>query len=111
MTELNNFINRFQFTLPTTRQPVFKAGKSAAVLLPIINKPHPTLLLTQRSPFLRSHAGEVAFPGGQVTPRMAHPSTPPYVKLTKKWRSLRKKLKYLANSPHSKVMVATRSPL
>ncbi|MDO7829397.1 CoA pyrophosphatase [Providencia sp. CRE-138-0111] len=73
MTELNNFINRFQFTLPTTRQPVFKAGKSAAVLLPIINKPHPTLLLTQRSPFLRSHAGEVAFPGGASDPEDGSP--------------------------------------
>ncbi|HGN1705774.1 TPA: CoA pyrophosphatase [Providencia rettgeri] len=68
MTKLNNFINRFQFTLPKTRQPIRKAGKSAAVLLPIINKPTPTLLLTQRSPFLRSHAGQVAFPGGASDP-------------------------------------------
>ncbi|WP_272660478.1 NUDIX domain-containing protein, partial [Providencia sp. PROV112] len=68
MTELNNFINRFQFTLPATRQSGPKAGKSAAVLLPIINKPNPTLLLTQRSPFLRSHAGQVAFPGGASDP-------------------------------------------
>ncbi|MGG4662828.1 CoA pyrophosphatase [Providencia vermicola] len=68
MTELNNFINRFQFTLPTTRQAQRQTGKSAAVLLPIINKPNPTLLLTQRSPFLRSHAGQVAFPGGAKDP-------------------------------------------
>ncbi|MBP6121384.1 MULTISPECIES: CoA pyrophosphatase [Providencia] len=68
MTKLNQFINRFQFTLPITRQPISQAGKSAAVLLPIINKPIPTLLLTQRSPFLRSHAGQVAFPGGMSDP-------------------------------------------
>ncbi len=62
MTELNNFINRFQFTLPATRQSGPKAGKSAAVLLPIINKPNPTLLLTQRSLYapmqVRSHFQE-----------------------------------------------------
>lgn len=68
MTELSEFINRFQFTLPITRQSQRAASKSAAVLLPIINKPIPTLLLTQRSPFLRSHAGQIAFPGGASDP-------------------------------------------
>ncbi|MEQ5042004.1 CoA pyrophosphatase [Providencia manganoxydans] len=68
MTELSEFINRFQLTLPITRQPQRMASKSAAVLLPIINKSTPTLLLTQRSPFLRSHAGQVAFPGGASDP-------------------------------------------
>lgn len=68
MTELNQFISRFQFTLPQTRQPSGPAGKSAAVLLPIINKANPTLLLTQRASFLRSHAGQVAFPGGASDP-------------------------------------------
>lgn len=68
MTRLNDFINRFQFTLPITRPPLRSASKSAAVLLPIINKENPTLLLTKRSPFLRSHAGEIAFPGGASDP-------------------------------------------
>lgn len=68
MTKLSDFINRFQFTLPTTRPQAAPTGKSAAVLLPIINKPTPTLLLTQRSPFLRSHAGQVSFPGGASDP-------------------------------------------
>ncbi|MBG5918487.1 CoA pyrophosphatase [Providencia stuartii] len=68
MTKLNDFISRFQFTLPVTRQTQRTASKSAAVLLPIINKKTPTLLLTQRSPFLRSHAGQVAFPGGASDP-------------------------------------------
>ncbi|EKT56289.1 CoA pyrophosphatase [Providencia sneebia] len=68
MTELNEFINRFQFTLPLTHQPKRSVGKTAAVLLPIINKSTPTLLLTQRSPLLRSHAGQVAFPGGAKDP-------------------------------------------
>ncbi|SPZ17425.1 putative NUDIX hydrolase [Providencia rettgeri] len=70
MTELNNFINRFQFTLPATRQSGPKAGKSAAVLLPIINKPNPTLLLTQRSPFYAPMQARSHFQEGQVTRRM-----------------------------------------
>ncbi len=40
--------------------------KSAAVLLPIINKPNPTILLTERASTLRSHAGQVALPGGKT---------------------------------------------
>lgn len=38
--------------------------RSAAVLLPIITEPEPALILTVRSDELKSHAGQVAFPGG-----------------------------------------------
>ena len=38
----------------------------AAVLVPIIMHPRPTLLLTLRSARLNSHAGQVAFPGGRI---------------------------------------------
>ncbi len=38
----------------------------AAVLVPIVRREQPGLLLTQRSPLLRKHAGQVAFPGGAV---------------------------------------------
>ncbi|HSM96688.1 MAG TPA: CoA pyrophosphatase [Rhizomicrobium sp.] len=38
----------------------------AAVLMPIINKPVPTVLLTQRTETLSRHAGQVSFPGGRV---------------------------------------------
>lgn len=38
----------------------------AAVLVPVIQRPEPTLLLTQRTAHLRSHPGQVAFPGGRV---------------------------------------------
>ncbi|WP_448578431.1 CoA pyrophosphatase [Thermaurantiacus sp.] len=38
----------------------------AAVLVPVIQRPAPTLLLTQRTAHLRSHPGQVAFPGGRV---------------------------------------------
>ena len=38
----------------------------AAVLMPIIDARSPRLLLTTRTPHLRSHAGQVAFPGGRI---------------------------------------------
>ena len=37
----------------------------AAVLLPIVNSANPSLVLTERSSRLGSHAGEVAWPGGK----------------------------------------------
>ena len=43
-------------------QPV----RPAAVLIPVIDRPEPTVLLTQRSPNLSSHAGQIAFPGGKI---------------------------------------------
>lgn len=55
---LDNFIKRFQLILPIatgTAQHVNtdSAKKSAAVLLPIICKPEPTLLFTKRTDNLR----------------------------------------------------------
>lgn len=38
----------------------------AAVLVAFVARPQPSLLLTRRQPHLRSHAGQVAFPGGRV---------------------------------------------
>jgi 8-oxo-dGTP pyrophosphatase MutT (NUDIX family) len=40
----------------------------AAVLMPIIAKPVPTVLFTQRTSTLTRHAGQVSFPGGRVDP-------------------------------------------
>lgn len=64
---LPEFISRFQLQLP---QPgCFSANsRHAAVLIPIICRPEPTLLLTRRSSHLRKHAGQVAFPGGKADP-------------------------------------------
>jgi 8-oxo-dGTP pyrophosphatase MutT (NUDIX family) len=44
------------------------ATKPAAVLVPIVDRPEPTVLLTQRTAELASHAGQVAFPGGKIDP-------------------------------------------
>lgn len=40
--------------------------RAAAVLIPITDRPEPGVILTQRPEWLRSHAGQVAFPGGKV---------------------------------------------
>ncbi|WP_458527339.1 CoA pyrophosphatase [Onishia taeanensis] len=37
----------------------------AAVLLPIVDRPEPTLLFTRRADHLKQHGGQVAFPGGK----------------------------------------------
>ena len=40
--------------------------RQAAVLVAITDRPEPGLILTQRREHLRTHAGQVAFPGGRV---------------------------------------------
>ena len=43
--------------------------RSAAVLVPLVERPEGiTVLLTQRTAHLKSHAGQVSFPGGKVEP-------------------------------------------
>ena len=44
------------------------ATKPAAVLIPVIDRPAPTVLFTIRTQELASHAGQVAFPGGKIDP-------------------------------------------
>lgn len=46
--------------------PFSKDLTTAAVLVPIISHPEPSILLTTRSAHLSEHAGQVAFPGGRV---------------------------------------------
>ncbi len=45
----------------------------AAVLVPIIARPTPTLLLTTRAGNLRRHAGQISFPGGRLEASDADP--------------------------------------
>ena len=47
--------------------------RPAAVLVPIVDRPEPTVLLTQRTTELSSHAGQIAFPGGKIDPGDASP--------------------------------------
>ncbi len=50
-----------------------RATKPAAVLVPVIDRSEPTVLLTQRTPDLTTHAGQIAFPGGRIDPQDESP--------------------------------------
>jgi 8-oxo-dGTP pyrophosphatase MutT (NUDIX family) len=50
-------------------QPV----RPAAVLIPVVDRPQPTVLLTQRSAHLNDHAGQISFPGGKIDATDASP--------------------------------------
>lgn len=43
-----------------------RAPTQAAVLLPLVMHPRPTLLLTQRTMHLSTHSGQIALPGGKL---------------------------------------------
>jgi len=47
--------------------------RAAAVLIPIVAHPEPTVLLTLRASHLSDHAGQIAFPGGKIDPTDASP--------------------------------------
>lgn len=40
----------------------------AAVLIAVTDRPQPGVILTQRPDYLRSHPGQIAFPGGKIDP-------------------------------------------
>ena len=44
------------------------ALRDAAVLIPVVDRPTPTVILTRRADTLASHTGQVAFPGGRLDP-------------------------------------------
>jgi 8-oxo-dGTP pyrophosphatase MutT (NUDIX family) len=50
-------------------QPV----RPAAVLIPVVDHPRPTVLLTQRAEHLNNHAGQISFPGGKIDVTDASP--------------------------------------
>jgi len=43
-------------------------ARQAAVLVPVVARPSPTVLLTRRAAELTEHAGQIAFPGGKIDP-------------------------------------------
>ena len=45
-----------------------KATRPAAVLVPVVARPEPAVLLTQRTADLPSHSSQIAFPGGKIDP-------------------------------------------
>lgn len=56
------------WTPEVLREPAFtsRQARAAAVLIAIVTHPEPSVLLTLRAAHLRSHSGQIAFPGGQV---------------------------------------------
>jgi 8-oxo-dGTP pyrophosphatase MutT (NUDIX family) len=50
------------------------AVKPAAVLIPVVDRPTPTVILTTRTDDLPSHAGQIAFPGGKIDVGDASPA-------------------------------------
>ena len=53
---------------PELRPPTQDRAVEAAVLIPIIARPEPTILFTQRTATLARHSGQVSFPGGRRDP-------------------------------------------
>jgi 8-oxo-dGTP pyrophosphatase MutT (NUDIX family) len=49
------------------------ATRPAAVLIPVVDHPEATVLLTLRTGDLSSHAGQIAFPGGKIDATDASP--------------------------------------
>jgi 8-oxo-dGTP pyrophosphatase MutT (NUDIX family) len=45
----------------------------AAVLVPIVDRPRPTVILTLRPETMRKHAGQISFPGGRIDPEDSGP--------------------------------------
>jgi 8-oxo-dGTP pyrophosphatase MutT (NUDIX family) len=50
-----------------------QATRAAAVLVPVVDHPEPSVLLTMRTSDLPNHAGQIAFPGGKIDPHDATP--------------------------------------
>ena len=40
----------------------------AAVLVPVVDRPEPTVILTERPMTMRKHPGQISFPGGRIDP-------------------------------------------
>ncbi len=49
------------------------ATRPASVLVPVVDRPDPTVILTVRTADLASHAGQIAFPGGKIDPHDESP--------------------------------------
>jgi 8-oxo-dGTP pyrophosphatase MutT (NUDIX family) len=47
--------------------------RPAAVLVPVVARPEPTVLLTQRAQHLPDHPGQISFPGGKIDKTDASP--------------------------------------
>ena len=53
---------------PDPSAPAGQHATPAAVLVPIVDRPEPTVILTLRPETMRKHAGQISFPGGRIDP-------------------------------------------
>ncbi|MDX1460374.1 MAG: CoA pyrophosphatase [Xanthomonadales bacterium] len=53
-------ITNFRVSDETVERP----GRTAAVLVPVLDQPNPEVVLTRRAQHLNNHAGQISFPGG-----------------------------------------------
>jgi 8-oxo-dGTP pyrophosphatase MutT (NUDIX family) len=56
------------------RRALPPAPTPAAVLIPLLERQRPTVLLTERATGLRTHGGQVSFPGGHIEASDASPA-------------------------------------
>lgn len=49
------------------------AVRTAAVLVPLVDRDEPTVVLTRRTDHLVHHPGQISFPGGRIEPEDPHP--------------------------------------
>lgn len=49
-------------------EQIGSAPTPAAVLVPVIDRPSPTVILTLRPETMRKHPGQISFPGGRIDP-------------------------------------------
>jgi 8-oxo-dGTP pyrophosphatase MutT (NUDIX family) len=68
------FANPPRWTPELRREPAIgvRTPAQAAVLVPIVQHPESTVLLTQRAARMSTHSGQIAFPGGRVDPEDAN---------------------------------------
>ena len=45
----------------------------AAVLVAVVDRPEPTVILTERPETMRKHPGQISFPGGRIDPGRRRP--------------------------------------
>lgn len=57
----------------------------AAVLIAVTDRPQPGVILTQRPDYLRSHPGQIAFPGARSILTTPMPWQPRCVRRTRNW--------------------------
>jgi 8-oxo-dGTP pyrophosphatase MutT (NUDIX family) len=68
MPPMRNFEARLRAALEghRPRREEQKGARAAAVLIPVLAEPEPTLIFTVRTEHLPSHKGQISFPGGSI---------------------------------------------